>query len=85
MTAKGRIQRQEVDAIREGPHQFRLIVSPEDAERLDLKDYTRKLMGQVESDLGRKLDWKAINHYNTDNPHTHIVIHGLDQKGESFR
>ncbi len=76
------IQRQEMDAIREGePHQFRLIVSPEDAERLDLKDYTRKLMGQVESDLGRKLDWKAINHYNTDNPHTHIVIHGLDQKG----
>lgn len=77
------IPRQAVDAIREGePHQFRLIVSPEDAERLDLKDYTRKLMGQVESDLGRKLDWKAINHYNTDNPHTHIVIHGLDQKGE---
>lgn len=77
------IQRQEVDAIREGePHQFRLIVSPEDAERLDLKDYTRKLMEQVESDLGRKLDWKAVNHYNTDNPHTHIVIHGIDQKGE---
>jgi type IV secretory pathway VirD2 relaxase len=81
--AQDGIQREEVDAIRAGePHQFRLIVSPEDAERLDLKDYTRKLMEQVESDLGRKLDWKAINHYNTDNPHTHIVIHGLDRKGE---
>lgn len=77
------IQREAVTAIREGePHQFRLIVSPEDAERLNLTDYTRQLMEQVESDLGRKLDWKAINHYNTDNPHTHIVIHGLDQKGE---
>lgn len=76
------IQRENVGAVLEGePHQFRLIVSPEDAERLDLTDYTRKLMAQVESDLGRKLNWKAINHYNTDNPHTHIVIHGLDRNG----
>lgn len=77
------LQREELEAIREGePHQFRLIVSPQDADRLDLTRYTHDLMEQVESDLGRKLDWKAINHYNTDNPHTHIVIHGLDQQGE---
>lgn len=78
------MEREELEAIREGePHQFRLIVSPQDADRLDLTRYTRDLMEQVESDLGRKLDWKAINHYNTDNPHTHIVIHGLDQQGEA--
>ena len=78
------MEREDLEAIREGePHQFRLIVSPQDADRLDLTRYTRDLMEQVESDLGRPLDWKAINHYNTDNPHTHIVIHGLDQQGEA--
>ena len=77
------ISRKDIEAIREGePHQFRFIVSPEDAERLDLTEYTKSLMSQMESDLGRELDWKAINHYNTDNPHTHIVVHGLDKKGE---
>lgn len=77
------ISRTDIEAVREGePHQFRFIVSPEDAERLDLTDYTKSLMNQVETDLGRKLDWKAINHYNTDNPHTHIVVSGLDKKGE---
>lgn len=76
------IQRRELDTSLEGePHQFRLIVSPEDGARLDLKDYTRELMAQVETDLGRKLKWQAVNHHNTDNPHTHIVVHGLDQKG----
>lgn len=37
-------------------------------------------MAQVEEDLGRDLDSKAVNHYNTDNPHTHIVVSGLDKK-----
>ncbi len=64
------------------PHQFRLIISPEDAQQLDLKTYTRELMQKMDSDLGRKLRWQAINHYNTAHPHTHIVIRGLDQKGE---
>jgi len=79
------ISRKNIEAIREGePHQFRFIVSPEDAERLDLTEYTKSLMSQMETDLGRGLDWKAINHYNTDNPHTHIVVHGLDRKGEEL-
>jgi type IV secretory pathway VirD2 relaxase len=58
-------------------HQFRFIVSPEDAEQLDdLRTYTRHLMSRMEADLGTRLDWVAVNHWNTDNPHTHIVLRG---------
>lgn len=78
----GMSQREQTAFLEGEPHQFRLIVSPEDGARLDLKAYSRELMQQVETDLGRKLHWKAVNHYNTDNPHTHIVVHGLDKKGE---
>ena len=58
-------------------HQFRIIVSPEDGKDLaDLTDYTRDLMGAVEKDLGTRLDWVAVNHFNTDHPHAHIVLRG---------
>jgi len=55
-------------------HQFRLIVSPEDAGELDLTSYVRRLMGQIERDLGRKVEWAAVNHYDTGHPHAHIVM-----------
>ncbi|TAJ22038.1 MAG: type VI secretion protein, partial [Rugosibacter sp.] len=64
---------------REDRHQFRFIVSPEDAEQLDdLRRYTRHLMSRMETDLGTSLDWVAVNHWNTDNPHTHVVLRGKD-------
>lgn len=63
------------------PHQFRIIISPEDAHELDLTTFTRDLMKQVEKDLGRELEWGAVNHYNTDNPHTHVIIRGIDRQG----
>jgi len=57
--------------------QFRLIVSPEDAEQMkDLTQFTREFMSQVEKDLGRRLDWVAANHHDTAQPHVHIVIRG---------
>lgn len=61
------------------PHQFRFIVSPED--EVDLTSFTRELMQHMEKDLDRELDWVAVNHYNTDHPHTHILVHGLDKEG----
>ena len=63
-------------------NQFRFIVSPEDGHELDLPDFTKKMMQQVEKDLGRKLEWAAVNHYNTDNPHVHIVVRGIDKAGD---
>ena len=67
------------------PRQFRFIVSPEDAHLLDLPEFTRQLMVQVEKDTGRRLDWAAVNHHNTDNPHVHIVVRGLDRDGDEVR
>jgi type IV secretory pathway VirD2 relaxase len=63
-------------------HKFRLIVSPEDGAQLhDLKPFIRDFMAQVERDLETKLDWVAVDHYNTGQPHTHIVIRGKDDRG----
>jgi len=65
--------------------QFRFIVSPEDGDRLDLTAFARQFMGQVEKDVGRRLLWAAVNHHNTDNPHVHIVVRGVDADGEDLR
>jgi type IV secretory pathway VirD2 relaxase len=67
------------DAIPGERHQFRFIVSPED--EVDLTTFTRQLMRQVEQDLSVKLQWGAVNHYNTDNPHVHVVVRGVDRAG----
>lgn len=63
-------------------HHFRFIVSPEDAERLDdLRATTRDLMAQMERDLDTKLDWVAVDHWNTDNPHVHVLVRGVADDG----
>ncbi len=73
------------DRGREDRHQFRFIVSPEDAEQLDdLRTYTRHLMARMEADLGTRLDWVAVDHWNTDNPHTHVVLRGKDDTGKDL-
>nr|WP_307560071.1 relaxase/mobilization nuclease RlxS [Novosphingobium rosa] len=66
-------------------HQFRFIVSAEDGDQYeDLKPLTRRLMQQMEEDLGTKLDWVAVDHYNTGHPHTHIVLRGKDDRGQNL-
>ena len=66
-------------------HQFRIIVSPEDGKEIgDLRSYTRNLMSQMERDLETRLDWVAANHYDTANPHTHIVIRGVKDDGKNL-
>ena len=63
-------------------HHFRFIVSPEDAQHLqDLRAPTRELMGQMERDLGTRLDWVAVDHWNTDNPHVHVLMRGRTDQG----
>lgn len=59
-------------------HHFRFIVSPEDAGEMEnLRTYTRELMGDMTRDLGTDLDWIAVDHWNTDNPHIHILVRGV--------
>jgi len=63
-------------------HHFRFIVSPEDAGRMtDLRAFTRELMDDVAADLGIRLDWVAVDHWNTDNPHIHVLVRGVDERG----
>lgn len=71
-----------VDRTAADRHEFRFIVSPEDGAELDdLRSYTRELMGRMEADLGTRLDWVAVDHWDTENPHTHVVVRGTDQSG----
>lgn len=66
-------------------HQFRFIVSAEDAGEVeDLKPFTRQLMRQMEEDLGTRLDWVAVDHFNTGHPHSHILLRGKDDRGENL-
>ncbi|MBU0557545.1 MAG: DUF3363 domain-containing protein [Alphaproteobacteria bacterium] len=63
-------------------HHFRIIVSPEDAAELtDLREFTRDLVRQMESDLGTRLEWVAVDHWNTDNPHVHLLVRGVTDQG----
>ena len=63
---------------------WRFIVSPEDADRMDLKEHIRELARTMEADLGTRLEWVAIDHNNTDNPHVHLLIRGVDERGKSL-
>ncbi len=71
-----------LDRGKDDRHQFRFIVSPEDGVDLaDLTEHTRDLMRSIEADLGTRLDWVAVNHYNTGQPHVHVIVNGRDDKG----
>ncbi len=72
-----------LDRGRDDRHQFRFIVSAEEGVELsDLRRTTRDLMTQMESDLGTKLDWVAVDHHNTGHPHTHILLRGITDDGK---
>ena len=71
-----------IERGREDRHQFRFIVAPEDSvEMSDLRGFTRDLMRQMETDLGTKLDWVAVDHHNTGHPHTHVIVRGVLDDG----
>lgn len=66
-------------------HQFRFIVAAEDGvEYEDLKPMTRRLLARMEEDLDTKLDWVAVDHFNTGHPHTHVILRGKDEDGHDL-
>lgn len=74
-----------MEGAKDDRHQFRFIVSPEDgAQYQDLKPLVRRLMAQMEEDLGTRLDWVATDHFNTGHPHSHIVVRGKDDRGQNL-
>jgi type IV secretory pathway VirD2 relaxase len=80
----------DVDATLEGwqaagdPRVFKVILSPEVGERLDMKTLARELATQMEIDLQKKLEWCAVEHYNTEHPHVHLAVRGVSG-GEPLR
>lgn len=83
------------------PHQFRIILSPEDGAKLaqhnadhvdpddgtgapNLRRTTRALMEQMERDLGTRLDWVAVDHFDTAHPHTHVLVRGATHDGKGL-
>jgi type IV secretory pathway VirD2 relaxase len=63
------------------PRLWKMIISPEFGERIDLDRLTRELMGRIEKDLGTRLEWVATSHFNTEHPHVHVALRGIKADG----
>jgi type IV secretory pathway VirD2 relaxase len=69
----------------EDRHHFRFIISPEDAAQMtDLRAFTRDIAKQMEQDLSTQLDWVAVDHWNTGNPHIHLLVRGVAKDGSDL-
>jgi len=70
----------------EDRHHFRFIISPEHGDKLeDLRGYVRDLMDEVAADLREPgLDWIAVNHFDTDQPHAHVLVRGAREDGRAL-
>jgi type IV secretory pathway VirD2 relaxase len=64
---------------------WKLIVSPEFGDRVDLPQLTRDLMKRIEKDLGSPLEWVAVAHFNTEHPHVHVALRGVGGDGQEIR
>ena len=53
-------------------------------EMADLRAFTRELMADAERDLNTRFDWVAVDHWNTDNPHVHVLVRGLATDGKDL-
>ncbi|MFN3575027.1 MAG: DUF3363 domain-containing protein [Phenylobacterium sp.] len=67
-------------------HHFRFIVSPEHGDRIDdLQGYVREVMQRVSADLGEpQLSWVATCHFDTDQPHAHVLLRGRRADGRDL-
>jgi type IV secretory pathway VirD2 relaxase len=41
-------------------------------------------MNQASRDLGTRLDWVAVDHWNTEHPHVHILVRGRTDDGSDL-
>jgi type IV secretory pathway VirD2 relaxase len=64
---------------------WKLIISPEFGDSVNLPRLTGELIKQMEKDPGTKLEWIAAEHHNTEHPHVHVVIRGRRDDGETLR
>ena len=64
----------------------RMVLSPAHDEPVeDLRAWTRAVMQDLEERKGLDLEWYAVQHRNTDEPHVHVVIGGTGTDRETGR
>ncbi|HEX8568359.1 MAG TPA: DUF3363 domain-containing protein [Caulobacteraceae bacterium] len=70
----------------EDRHHFRFIISPEHGDRIrDLPGYVREVMSRVAADLGEpRLEWIGTCHFDTDQPHAHVLVRGRRADGRDL-
>src|SRR3954470_3700666 len=64
---------------------WKIILSPEFGERVDLKVMTREVMSRAEKQLGTRLEWVGVSHFNTEHPHVHLAIRGRREDGSPLQ
>jgi hypothetical protein len=62
----------------------KLTLAPE-INPADKKAFTREVMDNLGRDMGRDLNWFAVEHNNTDHHHIHVVVLGKDRNGTDVR
>lgn len=78
--------RAHVAAWADDRHHFRFVISPEHGDQIsDMRGYVREVMARAGADLGEaKLDWLAVVHANTDQPHAHVLVRGRRESGRDL-
>jgi type IV secretory pathway VirD2 relaxase len=67
------------------PRLWKIILSPEFGEKLDMQQLARGVMAGVQKEMGANVEWIAVAHYNTGHPHAHIAMRGIDRQGREIR
>lgn len=61
----------------------KIILSPGD-NSISLTDHACEVMELWQKSMGREFEWWAVNHYNTDHYHTHVIVAGRDNNGREI-
>ena len=55
----------------------RIILSPSGEEPVsEWREWTREVMRDLEDRRNQDLNWYAVHHANTDDPHVHVIVQG---------
>jgi len=61
---------------------YRMVISPEHASGLDLRQLTVAAVRELERESGDGLRWIAAIHRNTAHHHVHLVLSGMREDGQ---
>jgi type IV secretory pathway VirD2 relaxase len=64
---------------------WKLILSPEFGDRIDLERLTRDVLNRMEQDACSSFEWIAVVHHNTEHPHVHVAVRGKTGDGHQLQ